>query len=158
MFRPEFQDDFSVVRWALHHTLATIGSTLGGIILLAAAQGRVLPGLGPVGDFVLEVTVVWGVGFSLGRLMHRWLPDAVGRWVWVIPAFLLLIAFTGSAVFSSFGTALESFTIAEGVGEGWVIVLLTLPAAGSVGYAYGVATAARGAHRDIRETGEPIDG
>ncbi len=145
MFETEIHDDYSFVAWLTQQIASVaIPSILalitGGPIADYFDQGFGFP-LGIAGKVIWYAFFVWGIGFYLALLVHRFFPRASkeGRWVWVVPIFFFLLAFIGDAFMSSFQHALSAFFYPGPNGEAWwALMVITYPTCQAVLYSLGM--------------------
>jgi hypothetical protein len=131
-----------------------------GTIAQDIEEGSGYP-LGIVGKLIWYVFFVWGIGFYLALMVHRFFPRAAkeGRWVWVVPMSFFLLAFIRDALMSSLPHVLTEFFYPGPNGEsGWALMLITYPTCAAILYSLGMFYASRRRRRrDIARLPTPVE-
>ena len=165
MFETEIRDDHSFLAWLAQQIVAIVVPTLlagftAGSIAQDIEEGPGYP-LGIVGKLIWYAFFVWGGGFYLALLVHRFFPRAAkeGRWVWVVPMFFFLLAFIGDALMSSLPHVLTEFFHPGPNGEaGWALMLITYPTCAAGLYSLGMFLASRrDRQRNMRVSPSPVE-
>lgn len=145
MFETDIRDDYSFLSWFTQQLTAVLIPSLlalvvGGPMTDYFDQVSGFP-LGMVRKVVWYAFFVWGIGFYLALLVNRLFPNAAqeGRWVWVVPTFMFLIAFSFDASMSTFPHALSVFFYPGPNGEAWwCVAVITYPTCQAALYSLGM--------------------
>lgn len=145
MFETELRDDYSFAAWLAQQIAAIcVPTLLAGFTAGSIAQDiEAGPGypLGIVGKVIWYMFFVWGLGFYLALVVHRFFPRSTkeGRWVWIVPLFFVMLAFLGDAMMSSVPHVVTEFFYPGPNGEsGWALMLLTYPTCAAILYSFGM--------------------
>jgi len=115
----------SLGSWTLQLSLASCGPLLALMITEKCVS------LGPGGPILtlFQYSFIGVVSVLIASILSAVTPDSVveGRWVWVLPVVLFLIAFASEAL-RHIREVTYMFYVRPGEGEaGWLMVLLTMP-------------------------------
>ena len=122
---------FGGFTWGIGFEFGLLATGSNGPSAVANAIGYTLCGL---------------TGYGIGRLVKHWLPRLArsgGKFVWVLPALVLIFALLNELRMGS--SRIGSYFIARpGMGgEGWGIIVVTIPAVGCCFYSLAIALAIR---------------
>lgn len=92
-------------------------------------------------DLFLILPIGWALSFFLALLVQRVFPGAVvsGRRIWVVPVFLLALAFCWDVAQFSISYAFAEFFYPGLEGESiWAFALMTCPTVSAIAYSLGM--------------------
>ena len=126
----------------LLHLIATGVTTFLAAMFLAACIGAVNQ---RVGDLLFGAPVFLGeiiLGFCSGFMINRFLGSSSARWIWIVPALLLLADFPSFVRSSSLNYTLQYF-FAGKCSDCVEVMLMVAPFYGSIAYSLGAWAALR---------------
>ena len=135
MFDNELKPEPSFVAFVVQQFGAFFGP-----LMLTIPLGTLLAGFDIAGDIltpVLPGLISFAIGIGAQQISPNW--AAIGRWVWILPACLFVIAFGSDWASHSWRFVIAEFFWPGPNGEDWwVLMLLTVPTAGSCLYSAGI--------------------
>lgn len=154
MFGPESPSPlFSWMSFGVQQVVAPIASmVIGGSIGVLLADISAATGFREFSDVFVESLPLL-TGFALGYIVRACfrIPTESGRWVWILPTGLWTWVLLDELFRSPNTLVADLFhpTVPEG---GWILFLVTLPAAASICYSIGILMATRRARRMMQLT------
>ncbi len=142
MFQTEIQGDSSFLAFFLQEVGMVLSSALWGALcgnVLAhltgpSPAGRLVEALGTI---ALGLTPTFLVGVLFGSRFPHFAYS--GRWVWLLPTALFLIALLSSALDSMLGQELSDLLFPPDDPEAmWALAFLSYPTLGCIGYSLGI--------------------
>jgi hypothetical protein len=148
MFQTEIAPESSLLGWLIQQIAAPLPFVLWSV-LVDPLEATVAPWLQVSRDgfdLFLYLPVGWTLSFFLAILVQRIFPGAIlsGRRIWMVPLFLLALAFCWDvAQFSISYDFAEFFYPGPGGESQWVFALMTCPTVSAIAYSLGMTWSTR---------------
>jgi hypothetical protein len=148
MFQTELAPESSFLGWLIQQIAAPLPLVLWSVLVnpLEAAVAPWLQVSRDGFDLFLYLPIGWTLSFRLAMLVQRIFPGAIasGRRIWMVPVFLLALAFCWDvAQFSISFAFAEVFYPGPGGESQWAFLLMTCPTVSAIAYSLGMIWSTR---------------
>src|SRR5665213_992448 len=145
MFETEIDEGRSFPSFAFQQ----VGVCIASVIWAGTAdipRGLSSASGGNVTEALCIITLAFLPALFCGFLVQRFMPGfaSSGRWVWLLPSFLLFAMLVSSLHSGIFARDVSDLFYPSNQGEaGWAVMLATYPTLGCLGYSLGIIFRAR---------------
>ena len=146
MFETEIDEGGSFLSFALQQVGVCIASLFSALVTAEVPRGLSSASGGNLAEALCIITLGFVPALLCGVLVQGYMPRVAssGRWVWLLPSFLVLALLLSSFPDGRFMHEVEGLLYPEKNGEAWwAVYLFTYPTMGCLGYSLGIMFCAR---------------